>query len=113
MTKQEFIDRYSNQGRNLRMVERNKLSMPIHLELLLQNIKSEKQDSIALRDQFAMSAMSAIIIGVPNRKGETDDGEYFDYFYEHVMNDHGRSDYSMITEQAYEIADDMLKAREQ
>ena len=64
-----------------------------------------------LRDQFAMNAMSAIIIGVSNRKAETDDGEFFDVFYEMVMNEHGRSDYSQITEQAYELADAMMTAR--
>lgn len=57
-----------------------------------------------LRDYFAGLAMQAIIIGLSSN----DDGQFF---WSHALNDVGNSDRSLITENAYEIADAMMKER--
>jgi hypothetical protein len=69
--------------------------------------KNKVINDIDLRDYFAGQAMQAIIIGMAVDKTDNEGG--FNMFLYEVLDDYGSSDRSVIAENAYEIADEMLK----
>lgn len=74
------------------------------------NYREEHEEGMDLRDYFAAKAMQAIINGMATRDALCD-GKPYNFFWNEVMNDNRKSDRSTISENAYEIADAMMEAR--